>query len=84
MKIQKDIRTRTRIQINELKVSVPHWFWNLIVKLISLGKIDLNEYIYKSEIYGKINDVENRLNVFQNLFSDIYINDYKRRKYKNI
>lgn len=83
-----------KAKINELRAAVPHWLWNAIVKIISLGKVDLNDVKRRQisklledverfpKIYERINKIENELNAFQNLINDIYINDYKRRKYK--
>ena len=82
-------------KLNELKSAIPNWLWNALIKLISFGKINLQDIKQKqirklfreieefSKIYKKINNLENKLNTFQNNITDIYINAYKKNMLQN-
>jgi DNA helicase IV len=81
-------------ELEKMKSSIPNWLWNTIIKTISLGKVNLNDIKQKRiqtllknieklvKIFEKIDVLEDKLNVFQDSIMGIYINDYKRKKYK--
>lgn len=92
--LHKNIEQKLNDDLNNIRNNLPNWILNKIIKICSLGRIDLFKIKQKEiddliieiekhkEVYEKINKVELKLTDLENTINDIYINDYKRRLYK--
>lgn len=87
-----ELEKKLQEELALLKSNTPNWLWEFILKLISLGNIDLTDQKQKSihTIYQKlqqvkvdsknIQELELRLESFQKGFYNLYINQYKQLK----